>query len=597
MKIASLKFSIYRFIFTVFCIIFSASFCSAESEKLTILYTGETHSMLYLCPSCPVNISGGLSKRATKIRELRKKNRNVLLLDSGGMFAGGTMDEYSQTVELDKKRTLINLDAVKLMDYDAVAVGDDEFNFGEDFLKNIIKEKGITFLSANIENDYIEPYVLKQVNNFKVGVFALTTSDVRQKLTTIKYIDPEAAANKTVKDLRAKGADIIILLSHLSEEEDLDLVKRVEGIDLLVTGHRLSGHNGDVDEKAGGRGTIILRPTWQGRRLGRVDLEVERGKIVGHKIEDIVIDEKIKDDKGILAILPECFSDKGCRKKGSWGKCKDAATLLSKCVFKKEEPVSILIIKPKRCKSCDIENAVSYFNDTFGKVKISYLNFETRKGRRLVEKLGIEMLPAYLLGKEVEKKEIFSTFKKYLTLKDGKYLLDVSVLGVSFFIGREKKKGRLDLFISLFSKESRGILSLVEDFLRDKPKLKFSLHFLGVTEREKVITPYGQREMEEDLRSVCVMDKYPHKFWDYVSCRAKNIESTWWDDCLESSGISITVIKECSGSRMGRELLLDNIRLSSDLNIMSSGTFLIDNQEVFSTLKVPKKEELERMIR
>ncbi|MDD5730906.1 MAG: hypothetical protein PHN57_07255, partial [Candidatus Omnitrophica bacterium] len=102
---------------------------AAYARDITILYSGETHSMLYPC-NCPFEPDGGVARRATLAKELRKQNPDSLFLDSGGFFGGGLMDEYTQNTQLDKERTLVNLKAMSLMKYDAVTLGDDELDFG-----------------------------------------------------------------------------------------------------------------------------------------------------------------------------------------------------------------------------------------------------------------------------------------------------------------------------------------------------------------------------------------------------------------------------------------------------------------------------------
>lgn len=90
-------------------LVFGLNTCSAQD--LTILYTGSTQAMLYPC-HCPKEADGGVARRATLIKELRKENPDVLFLDSGGFFARGLTDEHAQNIELDKARTLVNLKAM-----------------------------------------------------------------------------------------------------------------------------------------------------------------------------------------------------------------------------------------------------------------------------------------------------------------------------------------------------------------------------------------------------------------------------------------------------------------------------------------------------
>ena len=96
----------------------------AYAKDITILFTGQTHAMLYTC-SCPIETDGGVMRRASLIKSLRKQNPEALLIDSGGFFAGGLLDEYTANVDLDRQRTEINLKAMSLMRYDAVCVSAD----------------------------------------------------------------------------------------------------------------------------------------------------------------------------------------------------------------------------------------------------------------------------------------------------------------------------------------------------------------------------------------------------------------------------------------------------------------------------------------
>ncbi|MDP2043644.1 MAG: hypothetical protein Q8K15_00570, partial [Candidatus Omnitrophota bacterium] len=130
------------FLFSVLCFV---PLCYAK--EVTILYTGQTHAMLYPC-SCPIQQDGGVARRATLIKELRKKHPGLLLLDCGSFTAGGLMDEYTQNSRLDMQRTEVNLKAMDLMRFDALAVGPEEFNFGKDFLLKNAKKTAPAFLSA-----------------------------------------------------------------------------------------------------------------------------------------------------------------------------------------------------------------------------------------------------------------------------------------------------------------------------------------------------------------------------------------------------------------------------------------------------------------
>jgi 5'-nucleotidase len=121
------------------------------AEKITILYTGKTHANIYPC-RCPKSRYGGLARRATAVKDARRKDPDLLLIDSGSFFAGGVYDTEKLDIDLDKKRTLINIDAMEMMGYDVVAVGTDELGFGKEFLEGVIDDKSkIDFVSCNVK--------------------------------------------------------------------------------------------------------------------------------------------------------------------------------------------------------------------------------------------------------------------------------------------------------------------------------------------------------------------------------------------------------------------------------------------------------------
>ncbi|MBI4707406.1 MAG: bifunctional metallophosphatase/5'-nucleotidase [Candidatus Omnitrophica bacterium] len=555
----------------------------AFAKDITFLFTGETHAMLYPC-SCPIERDGGIARRATLLKQLKKKYPGALVLDSGGFFAGGVLDEYAQNTELDTQRTLVNLRAMELMGYDAVAIGDEELNFGADFLKDNINKTKLNFISANCRIDKSLPYIIKETDGVKVGITALTTLSAMEKAKGVKFIDPKQALMQVIPEMRKNGADIILVLSHLGESEDLNLLNEVKGINVLITGHSIG--KGDVSSKAGD--TLILRPSWQGRKIGRATLDIKNNKIVNYKVEGLRLSDKIADDQTILSILPRCFSDAGCKKEGLVGVCQEAGTLNAKCVFSEADKIELQVITLRSCKVCDTSAVVNFLKMQFPGISISYLYYPEKKAEELVKKLNITGLPAYLLGKEIAKESLFAGLKANLDDKGNVFMLKPSFVGLSYFISREKIKGKLDIFFSLNDKTTPELLAVIKDF---KPQV----HFLAAQEDGKFSARGGNLEVEEYLRCACVEKYYPDNYWDYLSCRAKNINSSWWQDCL--GNMDEQKIKTCARGEEGQALLGENIKLNKELKVMIGPAYLVDNQEIFGTKGVPSKEELKKLFK
>jgi hypothetical protein len=105
----------------------------------------------------------------------------------------------------------------------------------------------------------------------------------------------------------------------------------------------------------------------------------------------------------------------------------------------------------------------------------------------------------------------------------------------------------------------------------------------------------SQPEIEEYLRCVCVKKYYPQRFWNYLICRARNINSSWWDDCL--GGVDTQRIRNCAKGSEGRLLLKKNISLNKEVQVSLGLSYLLENRQIFSSRGVPSKEELRKIIK
>lgn len=261
-------------------------------------------------------------------------------------------------------------------------------------------------------------------------------------------------------------------------------------------------------------------------------------------------------------------------------------------MFKKRQIYSLvaalLIILPNHCRVCDTERVVMYLKTQFPGLTVSYLYYPQAAAKRAIKYFGIKALPAYFLTKEVEKEKSFENLKNNLEAKGDFYMLRPQFAGLAYFLDRKSVKGKLDVFFSLYGKDTAQILAAIEEF---KP----TLHFLAVWQQDRFDALQGNLEVEEYLRSVCVQKYYPQKFWDYIGCRAKSLDTSWWQDCLGQGDAS--QIKTCARGEEGKTLLKENIALNKELEIMFGPTYLLDNQEIFATPSVPAKEELRKLIK
>jgi len=108
-----------------------------------------------------------------------------------------------------------------------------------------------------------------------------------------------------------------------------------------------------------------------------------------------------------------------------------------------------------------------------------------------------------------------------------------------------------------------------------------SIHFLAAHKGTQLVAAKGIAELEEMKRCVCVKKIYPAYFWNYLNCRVRNIESSWWEDCLD--GLETEPIRACAQGSQGTALLEENIALNEELQIFSSPTYVVNNRNIFSS--------------
>ena len=559
------------------------------AETIAIAFTGETHSNLYPC-SCQPEL-GGLSRRMTTLNELRKKYKDLLLLDSGGVFAGGVLDRYSPDPNMSIKRTSYNMKAVKLMNYDAIAIGDEELNLGADNLQGVINDTGIPFLSANAQNGPAQPYIIKKINNISIGIIGLSPAE---NSVGVQTTDPIETAKKIVSKLKAENVNIIIILSHLGQDRDPELAKNVKDVDIIISSHMLTGEEPMTTEDK----IFILRPSFEGKRLGLFTANFTSEGLKEQKCEYIPLDEKVANDPQIDMLLPKCCANFDCRKKDFEGECLRPGEIDSECIFREVTPVTLTIITPKDCVTCNTKYATAMIQTAFPKLTVVNLDDKSAQGRELIEKYKLTGMPAFLLGKEIVKSMNFNKIKDGLKEEENHYLVLPSTVGMSYFASRQKIANRIDVVLNIYSPEAAPTLKLVKEVM-DKNAGKFNFEIYIVIPKmpnQPPDAPENIQQKEELLRQLAVKKYYPKQWWDYALCRMENPESSWWDSCISKAGIDMAKIKACATGQEGQDLLEKNNAFTKELGNPAVSVILLDNQEIFGVSSQTTAAELERII-
>jgi sulfur-oxidizing protein SoxB len=226
---------------------------------------------------------GGFAHLATLVKRLRAGRPGSLLLDGGDTWQGSATALWSKGQDM--------VDACKLLGVDIMA-GHWEFTLGDKRVLEIVEKdfKGkIDFVAQNIKttdfgDKVFEPYSLREMNGVKLAVigqaFPYTPiANPRWMVPDWTFGIQDENMQKTVDEARAKGAQVVVVLSHNGMDVDLKMASRVRGIDAILGGHTHDGIPQPVIVKNGGGQTLVTNAGSNGKFLGVLDFDVRNGKI------------------------------------------------------------------------------------------------------------------------------------------------------------------------------------------------------------------------------------------------------------------------------------------------------------------------------
>jgi 5'-nucleotidase len=261
---------------------------SAKNLKITILHTNDQHSRLEPFPKNDrLAGRGGVVNRARILSKIRAEEPNILLFDAGDIFQGTPYFNFY------KGRPEIEL--MSEMGYDAVTMGNHDFDGGLDLYVKQIKEFAkFPVLVANYDftntamQGLAQPFKIFKVQGVKIGVFGLGINPqglIPEKLFGgAKYLDPIKTANETAAFLRnEKKCSLVVCLSHLGykmsdgEVSDLVMAPQTKDIDLIIGGHTHTFLNEPTALKnQAGKQVLINQAGWGGASIGRLDFTFDR---------------------------------------------------------------------------------------------------------------------------------------------------------------------------------------------------------------------------------------------------------------------------------------------------------------------------------
>lgn len=280
---------------------------AATVNRITILHTNDVHSRLDPFPMDGSRNQGlgGVAARAALIQEIRNEADHVLLLDAGDIFQG--------TPYFNMYKGEPEMKAMHMMGYDAATMGNHDFDSGLENFATQLQHGGFPLLIANYEftgtpmDMKFKPYQIFQKGDLKIGVLGvgielrgLVPENLYGKTV---YTNPIEAANRAADELRKKGCDMIICLSHLGDKYDDDrmsdeiLAKESYDIDLIIGGHthRFFEEPRKYRNRKGAD-VVVNQVGWAGLQLGRLDYSFSGSKKKNlSKAHTVVIGKKTRE--------------------------------------------------------------------------------------------------------------------------------------------------------------------------------------------------------------------------------------------------------------------------------------------------------------
>jgi len=267
---------------------------AAGETLITILHTNDTHSQIDPIPDNDPRYAGkgGVARRATLVKEVRKQNPNTLMVDAGDVFQGTPYFNFYKG-EVEYK-------SMSMIGYDVVTLGNHDFDNGVDALVAAMKFANFEFVSTNYDvrgtplESRVKPYAVRTFGDVRVGLFGLGISPdnliTPENFKGVKYLDPVRMARGAVRLLREQEkCQLVVGMSHLgyypnpkgAEVGDTQVAAQVSGIDFIASGHTHTFMEKPYLQKnPEGKDTIIFQVGKSGIYVGRIDFKMKDGKVV-----------------------------------------------------------------------------------------------------------------------------------------------------------------------------------------------------------------------------------------------------------------------------------------------------------------------------
>ena len=263
----------------------SVNIYAQEGKKLVILHVNDTHSRI---EPMPHNDSrnpnqGGMIRNEAYIQSVRNENPDVLVFHAGD-FVQGT--PYFNMFKGEVEVALMNQTK-----FDAVCIGNHEFDYGFPVMETMFRQAKFPIIATNYDfsetpiKGLTKEYLVIERNGLKIGVMGIGINPdglvASNNYKGMKYLPPAETANKVAQFLKfQKKCDLVICLSHLGYNSDIQFAKKTSNIDIIIGAHSHTFMTNPYwTENADGKKVMINQMGRSGIYVGRLDVSLSgKGK-------------------------------------------------------------------------------------------------------------------------------------------------------------------------------------------------------------------------------------------------------------------------------------------------------------------------------
>ena len=267
----------------------------AATRDFLVIYTGNLLAELKPCGCAKEEDQGGIERRMQYLRDIRKDNPNILLVDTG--------DHFKEPTRQGKLKAQTLLKATEKMSYDAVALGERDLIYGSQFLKN----HSIPFISGNIELENLtleKSRIKKFQNGLKVAILSVVDPSLfyLKNHAGLTIPDPDQIVSQEISRIKnSNSIDFLVLLTHMEKEKSLKYLEK-DSVDLVINGHMFSETDTVDMEPVQKVDKIFVQASPRGQKMGELHIIIDEVGKISFKHRMVRLDSSIKNDPEMLKL-------------------------------------------------------------------------------------------------------------------------------------------------------------------------------------------------------------------------------------------------------------------------------------------------------